>query len=288
MVENGRLTLILTLTSEITSEMRFTGFANSAFAFVLALHLGFFNPAERGMHEQAPEERNEQSGEVELKGDADLGLERYIPENDFLFPASLTEGIQRWKEFYLAKKPERLRLIRNRMESYREDIEQASGAYSNNEVIEYISLGLIGVESQAYPLAVSQRGAQGLMQLMPSTSRGLGLSNPFNPEENIAGGVQYLACDCLLQTDIPHFALLRYLVGPDAINRIVKKVGLDFEAIISNIKKEQRETVRQYPAHVLALAELLGNPEEELADEYYRIKPEKLAMRDGMNNYGQF
>lgn len=51
---------------------------------------------------------------------------------------------------------------------------------------------IIRVESEYNPNAVSRKGAMGLMQLIPATAQRFGVENPFDPRQNIEGGVNYL------------------------------------------------------------------------------------------------
>ncbi len=74
-------------------------------------------------------------------------------------------------------------------------------------------------ESGFKTTAVSPKGAQGLMQLMPGTAALMGVKNPLDPEQNIAGGVGYLR-QCLdrFQHNVP-LAVAAYNAGPESVAR---------------------------------------------------------------------
>ena len=73
------------------------------------------------------------------------------------------------------------------------DIKKIAGEYAKiNNIPPSLVNAVIKTESGFNPAAVSPKGAMGLMQLMPSTIKELGISNPFNVHENLMGGVSVL------------------------------------------------------------------------------------------------
>lgn len=103
---------------------------------------------------------------------------------------------------------------RNRGSRYDPIIERHSIHYGVDPVL---VRAVIQVESGFNPQCVSRRGARGLMQLMPETARRYGVTSIFDPEQNIRGGVRYLA-DLLRRfpRDLPR-ALAAYNAGENAV-----------------------------------------------------------------------
>ena len=76
---------------------------------------------------------------------------------------------------------------------------------------------VIHAESRFNPGAVSRRGAMGLMQLMPSTAKILGVRHPFSISDNIEGGVKYLAKLLKLFKGNMHHCIAAYNAGEGAV-----------------------------------------------------------------------
>ena len=103
-------------------------------------------------------------------------------------------------------------------EAYRPVIQRIAASHGVHPDLVY---AVAAVESNFDPVAVSSKGAQGLMQLMPATALRFGISDPFNPNENILGGVRYLRYLLDLFEGDQRLALAAYNAG----ETVVKATG---------------------------------------------------------------
>jgi hypothetical protein len=146
---------------------------------------------------------------------------------------------------------------------------------------------LIQVESNYNHYAVSPKGAEGLMQLMPGTARMLGVANSFDPAENIEAGVKYLRYLQDVYRD-DRLALAAYNAGPKAVDRYkgappyaetqdyVNQVGQRYQTA------KQMETVRIEAEKAAAQAAAAGDKTEVVAPaEERHPKLEQSIDQDG-------
>lgn len=139
---------------------------------------------------------------------------------------------------------------------------------------------MISVESDFNPSAVSHKGAQGLMQLIPETARRFGVANVFNPIENIEGGVKYLKHLLELHGGNFALALAAYNAGEGAVaqyggippypetRNYVHQVWRRWGEARRSDNERQELTARALPA---ASAPKVHNEIHEVVDENGRV-----------------
>jgi len=117
--------------------------------------------------------------------------------------------------------PEQAESLKANVSGVTELVEAAAKRYDLDPLLVH---SVIEVESNYNPYAVSAKGAQGLMQLMPATARRFGVRNTFDVKENIEGGVRYLKyLDSLFPND-RKLTIAAYNAGEGAVWKYGKSV----------------------------------------------------------------
>ncbi len=144
-----------------------------------------------------------------------------------------------------------LRLARVDTARYGSEIKDASERYG---VPERLVHAVIRVESAFNPRAVSVKGAQGLMQLMPETASMLGVRNSFDPQQNIDGGVRHLrGLIDRFGNDLP-LALAAYNAGEKAVvnhrslRRQHERTGRRAHRGLSDGRRRRHDRLHEHPA----------------------------------------
>lgn len=110
--------------------------------------------------------------------------------------------------------PSSRRSLKKYLDDYQGIIQQASVQFG---IESHFIRAVIKAESGFDHRAVSSKGAQGLMQLMPGTAGDMEVTDPFDPEENIYGGTRYLSLLLKRFKNNKILALAAYNAGPEAV-----------------------------------------------------------------------
>jgi soluble lytic murein transglycosylase-like protein len=119
---------------------------------------------------------------------------------------------------YVSTTPVESTSARERYEPY--VLEHSTRHSLNPELVRAV----IQVESGYNARALSPKGAMGLMQLMPDTARMLGVTRPYDPEQNIRGGTRYLRLLLDKYDGDVTLALAAYNAGSGAVDRYGKRI----------------------------------------------------------------
>ncbi len=106
--------------------------------------------------------------------------------------------------------------LRAKAAPFSELIDEAAG---HANVSPALLRAVIAVESAFDPKAVSRKGAQGLMQLLPATARRYGVHRPLDPRDNLRGGASYIRDLLKRYGNDLELALAAYNAGEDAVDR---------------------------------------------------------------------
>ena len=153
------------------------------------------------------------------------------------------------KTFAVANAPAGIRTTRSVLNRRAHEFEPFILEHSSaNNVRPDLVRAVIQAESAFNPRARSHKGAMGLMQLMPGTAAELGVTDPYDPEQNIRGGVTYLKSLLLKYSHNEELALAAYNAGPAAVQKYGKvppyRETRDYIARIQNTAGEQKPVAR--------------------------------------------
>ncbi len=190
---------------------------------------------------------------------------------------AVNDYLHTMKDLYLAtfrrnymagKSPKEKRIIFNVKDpdiiKYNQIISKASVKYN---VEADLIKAIIKMESNFDHLAVSPKGAQGLMQLMPHTAHALQVDDSFHPENNIEGGTRYLRYLLDLFEDNLPLAIAAYNVGENAVIKYNKKIPP---------YRETQEYVQRVLGHLYSFRQI--DP---------RIKNRKVISYNGLLSHQQ-
>lgn len=129
-----------------------------------------------------------------------------------------------------------------------------------NDLAPELVAAMVHTESDFRPKLVSNKSAQGLMQIVPDTARILGVANPFDPEQNIAAGTRYFRHLLERFGGNERIALAAYNAGPTIVARhggippfpetqaYIEKVNRRSNRYRERVKNSYAMTVRMTPA----------------------------------------
>lgn len=122
-----------------------------------------------------------------------------------------------------------------------EEIYYANAYADHYGVPRALVYAIIRTESNWNPTAVSEKNAQGLMQLMPDTARRYGVRNTFSTTDNLSGGVRYLS-DLIRQFGDFRLVVAAYYTGEHRIaGRGLKYSNADVTAYVKTVRKYYEE-----------------------------------------------
>ncbi len=180
---------------------------------------------------------------------SELPFEKYIEteteklNNTNIF-TPVSDSLSMQKNYMLKSNTNYMKFSSERLNELMPEIENAVQAASQRFNIDpMLVMAVIKNESSFQPNAVSKAGAQGLMQLMPGTSKMLGVTNPFNITQNINGGTQYLSEQLKAYDNNLDFALAAYNAGPGSVN---KYNGVPPYAETQSYVKKVKQTYLEY------------------------------------------